>query len=502
MAIPSALPRICTSIGHPAPSGMLAVAKAAAERGESLLELRLDLLVDPATGPRVVRSLLEDHPRVQVLAACRRTPNGGGFDGSIEEQATILRAAVAAGARLIDIEIESVEASPSLVKGLRDVAATVVSYHDFEKTGPLQPVLERLQRTGGDVLKVATRVRQPSDNLRLLALCSRHTNMVVTGMGETGSPARYLSPLRGGLFTYVSPDPGSGPPAPTAHGQVSVSVARKLYRIPEHGRSTRVYAVIAKPVGHSKSPLIHNRAFNKVGFDGIYLPLLVEPEDVGDCMETVRSLPIRGVSVTIPHKQAVIPFLDWIDPAARRIGAVNTLYWQGGALAGTNTDAIGITVPLGKRVDLKRSHVLVVGNGGAAKAAVVALQEAGSRVSVTGRNPRRVTRLAEQHGAEPITFGSLSDRYFDVLVQATPVGMSPHVGETLFPGTIPADVVFDLVYNPLETVLLKRATEQGKVGIGGIEMFVEQAAAQFQIWTGLDAPRTVMREAVLGRTVE
>ena len=511
MDIPSALPRICASIGHSDESVATALALASADRGESLLELRFDLLARPESGAGMVRRILMRHPRVAIIATCRRRSNGGAFKGSVEEQAAMLRSAVAAGAGLVDVEIESVEHEPRILKGLGEGAAIVVSYHNFDETPELRSVVQRLQLPGADILKVATKVNRPSDNLRLIALCADHPNMVVSGMGETGTPTRLLSPLRGGLFTYASPDGGSGSStetdsrlrvAPTATGQVSVSAARQLYRVQEGNSKTKAYAVIAKPVGHSKSPLIHNKAFNSTGFDGIYVPILVEPGHVGDFIETMRAMPISGVSVTIPHKQAVTPYLDAVDPASEGIGAVNTLYWKGGRLLGTNTDAIGITAPLGKRVNLARARVLVVGNGGAAKAAIVALKQAGSEVFVTGRNPSRVETLARLHGAVSLRFESVGDRNFDVLVQSTPVGMFPNVDDSLFPGRIPADVVFDLVYNPLETALLKHAADEGKVVISGIEMFVEQAAAQFQIWTGLDAPREVMRNAVLQHTVK
>ncbi len=511
MRLVSALPRICTSIGHSDESAATALALVSADRGESFLELRLDLLAEPGFGTKMVRGIRDRHPDALLIATCRREPNGGAFKGSIEEQAAILRSAADAGARLVDVEIESVEQHPGILEELDGNTVSVVSYHNFDETPELGSVVQRLQRAGADILKIATKVTRPSDNLRLLDLCAHHPNVVVSGMGETGTATRLLSPLRGGLFIYASPDGGSGTTgetavkfrvAPTAPGQVSASAARRLYRIQDGHSATKVYAVIAKPVGHSKSPLIHNRAFNTTGFDGIYVPMLVEPDHVGDFIETMRAIPISGVSVTIPHKQAVIPYLDAVDPASEGIGAVNTIYWKDGRLVGSNTDAIGITAPLGRRVDLARARILVVGNGGAAKAAIVALKQAGSEVSVTGRNFSRVGALARLHGAEPIRFESLGDRYFDVLIQSTPVGMAPKVENSLFPGRIPADVVFDLVYNPLETALLRHAADEGKVVISGIEMFVEQAAAQFRIWTGLDAPREVMRNAVLQRTVE
>lgn len=499
-----ALPKICVSIGASSPADVEGIALGACRRGESFLELRLDLLADASDGPAIIRRLRSSHPGVLVIATCRRMENGGRFPGSPHRQLAVLEAAVGAGARLVDIEIETLERVPGALRPFRRSATTVASFHDFRSTPDLAPVLGRLEGTGADICKVATAVRRPSDNLRLLALCEGRRNVVVTGMGEGGSPARLVSPARGGLFSYVAPDSQgqgasgqAGQPRPTAPGQVTAAAARNLFRIHRHSEESSVYAVIAKPVGHSKSPLIHNSAFRATGHDGIYVPLLVEPDAVADFFDLARGLPLAGASVTIPHKQSVIPHLDRIVPAARDIGAVNTIYWEKGQLVGANTDEAGIRRPLARRATVRGSRVLVVGNGGAAKAAVVALDLAGARVVVTGRNPRRVRNLAEAHGVGSMDFRHVRREHFDILVQATPVGMTPDISGSLFPRRIPADLVFDLVYNPLETVLLRDARSQGKTVISGIEMFIEQAAEQFRTWTGKEPPLDVMRSAVL-----
>ncbi len=503
---PTDLPRICVAIGTRDAQEARSAACAAMRRSEAFVELRIDLLSDPSEGPRIVRSVRRRGGRAPILATCRRQGNGGRFVGSVPSQLSLLQSAVAAGAGLVDVEVETLREAPRALEALREHATTVASYHNFERTPNLEGVMEELEATGADVCKVATMVRSPTDNLRLLDLCRRTTNLVVAGMGETGVAARVLSPARGGLFTYVAPDPhSSGPdggaiglaPRPTAPGQVSASEAKTLYRIHRHQASTRAFAVIAKPVAHSKSPLIHNRAFAETGYDGVYVPMLVGPEQLEDFCGMLRRMPLAGVSVTIPHKQSVMRHLDEIEPSAKEIGAVNTLYWRGGSLVGANTDARGITGPLLARLAIRNARALVVGNGGAAKAAVVALRGEGAEVWVTGRSPERVRKLCSLHAARPVAFSDAVSRHYDILVQATPVGMSPDERGTLFPDRIPADLVFDLVYNPLETALLRQARAQGKHVISGVEMFLEQAAAQFEIWTGLQAPSRVMREALL-----
>jgi 3-dehydroquinate dehydratase/shikimate dehydrogenase len=229
----------------------------------------------------------------------------------------------------------------------------------------------------------------------------------------------------------------------------------------------------------------------------VYLPFLVTPAHLRDFFTMAERLPLAGFSVTIPHKQKVIRYLDAIDPLAKRIGAVNTVWRKAGRWRGANTDVAGVTTPLARVLRLQKSTVLIVGNGGAARGAAFALSDAGGRVTLTGRNPDRVRALAKICGAEALAKEQLEGRHFDAVVHATPLGMFPHVDECFFNGSIPADVVFDMVYNPLETALLRRAREQGKTAIPGLDMFIEQAVGQFEIWTGETAPRSVMHKAAM-----
>jgi 3-dehydroquinate dehydratase/shikimate dehydrogenase len=208
-------------------------------------------------------------------------------------------------------------------------------------------------------------------------------------------------------------------------------------------------------------------------------------------------LPLAGFSVTIPHKQKVIRYLDAVDPLAKRIGAVNTVWRKAGRWRGANTDVAGITAPLARLLRLPKSSVLIVGNGGAARGAAFALADAGAKIVLTGRNPDRVRALAKVCSVESLAKEQLAGRHFDAVVHATPLGMFPHVDECFFDGSIPADIVFDMVYNPLETLLIRRAREQGKTAIPGLDMFLEQAAGQFETWTGETAPRSVMQKAAM-----
>ena len=495
MAQTRSLPRICIALGLPDVPTLLDHARREAEAGETFLEFRLDFLDHPCQGADAIRGFLDQFPDLIVVATCRRHQNHGKFNGSIEEQLAILDRAVSNGAQAIDIEIETAEAAEDRLSYFRGRAQVVVSYHNYEATPPMDTILGRVMKMQADVYKVVTTARKPSDNLRVLAAAKAlpKSRLVVLAMGELGFPTRVLSPVFGGVYTYATPMQAEG----TAAGQVSARFLRHLYRVEKLRKSAKIYGVIADPVRHSISPAVHNRAFQSRRVDAVYLPFLVSPAYLRDFFAMAAKLPLTGFSVTIPHKQKIIRYLDAVDPLARRIGAVNTVWRKAGKWRGTNTDVAGITVPLAKILRLQNASVLIVGNGGAARGAACALSDAGAKITLVGRNADRVRALSKVCGAEALGREQLGSRHFDILVHATPLGMYPHVNECFFQGEVPAEVVFDMVYNPLETRLGQRAREQGKTVIPGLEMFLEQAAQQFELWTSDSAPRAVMQKAAM-----
>jgi 3-dehydroquinate dehydratase/shikimate dehydrogenase len=489
------LPRICIALGLPDVPTLLAHARREAEAGETFLEFRLDFVDRPHKAAEAIGEFLQQFPESIILATCRRHQNHGRFNGSIEEQLAVLDLAVRQGAHALDIEIETAEAAQDRLNQFRGRAQIIVSYHNFEATPPMDTVVGRMMKVQADAYKLVTTARKPSDNVRVLAAAKalpKH-RLVVLAMGELGFPTRVLSPVFGGVYTYAAPMCAGG----TAAGQVSAHYLRHLYRVERLGKTARIYGVIADPVRHSISPAVHNRAFQSRRVDAVYLPFLVSPAYLRDFFSLAGKLPLTGFSVTIPHKQKIIRYLDAVDPLARRIGAVNTVWRKSGKWRGTNTDAAGVTGPLTRLLRLAKSSVLIVGNGGAARSAACALSDAGAKITVVGRNADRVRALAKVCNAEALVREQLVSRRFDVVLHATPLGMYPHVDECFFDGDIPGDVVFDMVYNPYETMLIKRAREQGKAVVPGLEMFVEQAVRQFELWTGESAPRAAMQKAAV-----
>jgi 3-dehydroquinate dehydratase/shikimate dehydrogenase len=496
MAQKTIFPPICIALGLPDTDSLIAQARAEYLAGERFLEFRLDYLPDPEVGIAAMKKFLAKHPDCTILATCRRRQNQGKFTGSIEEQLRILNAAREAGAHAVDLEIESAENCEERLADLRASTYLLLSYHNYGGTPPrLDHVLKRMTRIPAHGYKIVTTARKPSDTSRVLALAKSHpkTPTILLAMGETGFATRVLSPAFGGLYTYAAPNMALG----TASGQVGAKKLRSIYRVGKVSRDARIFGVIADPVSHTISPAVHNRAFQARRIDATYLPFLVKPGQLKDFFTMAEDLPLAGFSVTIPHKQKIIRYLDQVDLVAKRIGAVNTVWRKAGKWRGANTDAPGVTVPLERHLRLNKASVLVVGNGGAARGAAFALAEAGAKLSLTGRNIDRVRALASACGAEPLSRDAAESRMFDAVVHATPLGMAPQLDKCFFRDKIPAKLVFDMVYTPIETELLKRARSQKAVVIPGIEMFLEQAARQFEIFTGERAPRAVMEQAAM-----
>lgn len=493
-ALPKSLPRVCVALGFPSAAQLAQAAEREYKDGNTFLEFRLDYLPEPMEGSGIISALKGSFPDVYVLATCRRYEQHGLFRGSVERQIAVLSEAARAGAAALDLEIESAEFAKRDVRVLREAASLIISYHNFQSTPTLAPILRRLQRIPADAYKIAITARKPTDNARLMRFTRENVGapLIALAMSDLGTTSRSLACSWGSLYTYAAPNCDKG----TASGQLPAKRMRSLYRCDKLTRQSRIYGVVADPVAHSKSPEIHNRAFQALRLDAVYLPFRVPPPLFSDWMRLAIELPVSGFSVTIPHKQRVLRYLDKVDPLARRIGAVNTVWRKGGKWCGMNTDTEGVLKPLSRHIRPARASVLIAGYGGGARAAAITLADAGARISITGRNLQRAQTLGRAAGAESLSLADAARCHYDVLINATPVGMSPHTESCLFPREIPADIVFDMVYNPHETLLLQRAKQQGRTVVYGSEMLLEQAASQFEVWTGQSAPRAAMKAAL------
>ena len=486
------LSRLCAVVAAPtAVAAARQLRRALAET--STVELRLDHLRSDHERSRFLRWLKKNAPeRATLLATCRRKAGGGQFAGDIAAQLFWLMQARDAGCHWCDIEMETYRELPDCsLRGYAMPPKILLSIHDFDRT----PALPRSVQVPGcgevDAVKIAALAHSIGDTLRLLRVAQRSRNLVAVPMGEAGLPARVLALREGSALAY-------GPVAEaTAPGQVDLVTLKHLYRAHQLTRRTRVYGVIGNPVGHSLSPLLHNTAFAARRVDAVYLPFLVER--LRDFLNAVQELGIRGFSVTLPHKESIFRRLDECEPLAEQIGAVNTVVvHRDGSLYGCNTDYVGVLRGLQRVLPLKGSRALIYGAGGSARAAAFALSRAGAAVAICARRESAAKALARAVGAEVIPRRALPAQYFDAILNATPVGMYPNdAASPLSPRELNCRVVMDLIYRPQRTQLLKMAAHKGIATVSGVEMFLAQGIAQWEIWTGRRAPAGAMRKAVL-----
>jgi 3-dehydroquinate dehydratase / shikimate dehydrogenase len=494
--LPHRLPRVCVAVTGSDPNEMGERAEALA-RDNSLLEFRLDYLSKPGLALPRIKRFLESHHGTIAIATCRRVASGGKFRGSVASQLDILNKAASAGCQLVDIEVQTAtKCKPEQLQKLRTRAGLILSQHDFRATKKLDETLEKMLAFPADFYKLVGTATALADNVTMIKFLSRKGDLhslVGMCMGEQGTISRVLGVRAGSVFTFASASAGQE----TAAGQITAQELRSVYRIDQVDVATRVYGVVGDPIVHSLSPAIMNAAFRRENVNAVYLPL--HAKALKDLLTCVKEIPIHGLSVTMPYKEAILPHLDNTDSHTTKIGACNTVVRaQDGKLYGFNTDTAGIVRPLERRLNtLEGARILVLGAGGAARAAVFGLKERGCEVYILNRSLAAAKKLAHQARARIMKRPDLKKLAFDVIINATPVGMGNSRETPLQDKEINARYVFDMVYDPAETRLLKLAKERGAQIIPGIEMFVHQAARQFEIWTGKPAPFDEMLRVVL-----
>jgi 3-dehydroquinate dehydratase/shikimate dehydrogenase len=504
----SRIGKLCVAIIGTSPHEMIERATEVLKES-TFLEFRLDYLAKPAAALPALKEFLAENGAATAIATCRLKEHGGRFDGSKAAALEILQKAATAGFHLVDIELESIEKLPKNTMSLLHEAGTavIISHHDFQATKDLDAVYQRIKPFAPDFIKIVPTARSLSDNLTLMRFLERaedESNSSVVGicMGEAGIISRVLGLRAGSAFTFAAASQGEE----TAPGQIAARTLLETYRVDQVDAATKIYGVAGNPIKSSLSPLMMNTAFRRETVNAVYLGLQTAKAD--DLFKLAREVPIQGLSITMPLKQDVMPLLERTDALSAKIGAVNTiLRAQDGKFYGFNTDVAGIVAPLERRLSLKGAKVLVLGAGGAARAAVFGCCDKGAEVFILNRTPETAQKLAKQSGAKTIKRDALAKTQFDVIINATPVGMAGAGKNATGAKSAPASpleesemharYVFDLVYNPIETPLLRMARQKGIAVITGVEMFVQQGARQFEIWTGKPAPEEEMLRVVL-----
>jgi 3-dehydroquinate dehydratase/shikimate dehydrogenase len=447
-----------------------------------MVELRLDTVKDPSAAAALAGR------KKPVIITCRPKSEGGHFAGSEEERRAILTEAFALGADYVDLEWNGTCADLMERTGGRRV---ILSHHDFSGIpSDIGSKAQSMLASGAEVVKLAVTANRLRDCLTLREIGKKtRVPMSLIAMGEAGLASRVLASWMGSCWTYS----GDG----VAPGQIPARLMEDEYRFRRIGSRTMIYGVLGRPVSHSVSPAMHNAAFRAARLDAVYLPLAAA--DFEDFTAFADQAGIAGASITAPFKVDAFERADECDPVSRRIHAVNTLRREGARWLGFNTDVTGFLTPLQSVMPLPGTRATILGAGGAARSVSVALASAGVEVTIAARRVEQAREVAALTGAATSQWPP-APASWDLLVNATPLGTVPRQDQSPLPDDYPfhrGGVVYDLVYNPRVTPLLAAARRAGCRTIGGLDMLVAQAQAQFEWWTGGRPADRVMRDAAI-----
>jgi 3-dehydroquinate dehydratase/shikimate dehydrogenase len=498
--------RICVPVCDPTFAEFERSVERALQLGNTV-EFRLDCL-DPSEldhYSKEIVALVRRHERIVVTL--RPSEQGGkrALDVGTRERFWRSFDCPETPAALFDIELDLTEQFAVQSPPRWDWGQVICSHHDFQGVPEnLEQLYERMARTPARILKVAVQANDITDCLAVFDLLNRaHRDgreLIGLAMGAAGAITRIMGPSRGAFLTYGALAAERG----TAPGQSIAGELTELYRIQQIDRETEITGLVGLPVGHSVSPHIHNAAFAAMEMNSVYLPF--EVRDVPAFIRRMvdprsRELDwnLRGLSVTAPHKFSVMECLDWIEPAAKEIGAVNTIVVEDDALLGYNTDATAVLQPaIEKLGSVRGARCAVIGAGGAASATLWSLRNESANATLFARDDAKGRALAEKFDAGYESLGSRQWAGFDLVINATPLGTSGAL-EDLTAATADqlhgARLAYDLVYNPVETRFMREARAAGCEMIGGLPMLVLQAVEQFRLWTAREPPFEIMRQA-------
>jgi 3-dehydroquinate dehydratase/shikimate dehydrogenase len=488
-------PTICVVVGRTRHKMMQIEIQEAVKRGAQFMELRLDFLAKAPDFKRLIGS-----KPCPMIATVRRPLDGGRWSGNEDERLMLLRQAIVAGFDWVDLETDIIDG----LRRYKDVKR-IVSYHNFREIPEnLEEIYETMCNQDADLVKIAVTALHATDNLRVLKLVQQAKKPTVAFcMGDLGAPSRLLALRFGAPFIYAAFNKERG----IAPGIPGFEELRKLYAVEKITSDTAVYGVIGDPVGHSLSPLAHNKAFREVGVNALYLPFRVPRGELPAFLAGFDTIPVQGYSVTIPHKETAVTLAKVIDDPARWTSAANTLVRDEQGWKAYNTDYHALVesltanlppAPDSTPVPLSSRTILILGAGGIARAAAHALSRQGAVLMIANRTHERAQRLAEEVGCRAIDWSARHSVLCDILINCTSVGMHPNLDESPIHNSFlkPGLHVFDTIYTPENTLLVKEARERGCHVLTGLDLFVRQAALQFKLFTGREAPLEVMRSTV------
>jgi len=457
----------------------------ALEKGE-LAEIRIDLIKDLD-----LSEINNKFDKKRIIVTNRKKDEGGLFEGSESERISPLIDALKIGFGFIDIESSSIDSLHNLISKRREYNSKtniIISYHNFEETPQnLKEILLQMENQGHDIVKIVAYAKDISDNLRIKDLVSSRSSqnkkIISFLMGEKGEISRILC-NSWGSYTSYAPLRGVGK---TALGQIPIEDLNDVYRSGSINNTFDIYGLIGNPVKESIGYYVHNKLFSYYNMDAVYLNFLVD--DLDRFMSSFKGQ-FKGLCVTMPFKERIVPFLNKIDTMAQKIGAINTIKKNNECLFGTNTDWIGAVYSIEKLTSINNKKVLILGAGGAGKAIAFGIANRQGEVIISNRDEKKALELSKNLGAETVLWEDRNDVEFDILVNATKIGMTPEenncpMEDSFFTKDLSGITVFDAVYSPLETRLLTRSREQGAKIANGLDMYIGQAMVQFELWTGI-----------------
>ena len=490
---------ICVIIGRGRHKSLQLEWETVAQAGAELVELRVDCI---RREPEVKRIFANRH--TPAVFTVRRPPDGGLWRGEEELRLKLIREAIVSGVEYVDLEIDTAAAikRPSFGKTKR-----IVSFHDFKGIPQdMEDLFERMRQLDPDIIKIAVAsesVKQASEFLEFVRDANKICPTIGIAMGEFGTFTRVLGAKYGAPYTYA----GFNPDQTFAPGLLSFQQLKRDYLYDQIDPDTEVYGVIGDPIGHSLSPAVHNNAFREKGQNKVLVPFRIPADSLRESIESLLWLEPKGFSVTIPHKQAIIPLMGAVDQAVANIGACNTAVVQDDAWVGHNTDHQAAMECLEEKLEgsvessispLEGKQVLILGAGGVARAIASGLLVRGAGVSICARQEEKSSKLAEELSCKSIPWSSRASTISDIMINCTPVGMHPKVEETPMPiaGLRTGMLVFDTIYHPENTLFIKQAREHECITLTGVAMFIRQAALQFEYYTGEQAPEELMYKTV------
>jgi 3-dehydroquinate dehydratase/shikimate dehydrogenase len=508
MSLPD-VDRVLVVIGRTRHKMVVVELEEAVRRGAKFIELRLDFLSKAVDFKRLL-----PHKQCPWVATLRRPPDGGRYSGTEEERQTVLRQAIVSGFEWVDLETDIADQ----IRRFGNVKR-IISYHNLQETpADLEDLYAKMLKQDGDVYKIAVMAQTPADVARVIKLQQTAPKPTVAFcMGEIGLPSRFLALKFGAPWIYAAFNKERG----IAPGLPSVEDFKTTYPVRSITADTRIYGVVGDPVGHSYSPILHNHMYLRTKTNALYLPFRVPRGGLDEAIKALECVPVDGYSVTIPHKEAAADLAKEKEPFVHLSGAANTLVRRrDGTYFAANTDYAAAVDSLrnhliertteGAPPEIAQLAILILGSGGVARAIAHALHREGANLTITARTHEKAMRLAEEVHCKVVDWHARNAHRCDVVINCTPIGMHPNVDampvhiSMLLPGM----TVFDTVYTPETTMLIREAKARGCHVITGVDMFVRQAARQFELFTGkapdIDKMRQIMRKALspLSRALE